>query len=498
MTTDFRTENEILRLLRVDHWPIGTVARMVGVHHSVVRRLDGLPDGELEPPSRKCIGDDFIPFIQDTLTRYPKVKASRLFSMVKERGYSGISQGHFRRLVRRLRPRPTPEAFLRLFHLPGEEGQVDWGDFGFVEVEGGRRRLYAFALTLSYSRALFVKFFLGVCQADFEEGFEDAFQFFGGVPRKALLDNLKTGVSERLWNLIRYNEHFLAMARHYGLDVQACRPRRGNEKGKIEKSIGYIRENFFEARTWKDIEDLNAQALSWCLGESLARPWKRGDPRTVGQVFEEEKPKLLPLPATSFPVGEARLVRIPKTPYARFDTNDYSVPSKYVRSTLSLRANTREVLIFDGNAEVARHVRSYACHRTIENPAHTEAILAQKRTARSQAGQHRLISAVPSAERFLEGLALSGQNMGGAVSSLLKLLDVHGAEKLSLALGEVVASGSSQLRSVHLVLRRLEAAQPEAEPPVTIAWSDKVPVLTVQHHDLGRYDQIAHKEAKDD
>ena len=493
MTTNFSTESEVLRLRRVENWPIGTVARTLGIHHSVVRRIEGGFQKEQSRLPRSKITDDFVPFIQETIERYPKVKASRIFSMLKERGYPGISKGHLRRLVRKLRPRPTPEAFLRLCHLSGEEGQVDWGEFGRIAVEGGTRKLYAFALTLPHSRALFVKFFLGVQQGDFEEGFEEAFAFFEGAPRKIVLDNLRTGVSERFLNLVRYNSHFLAMTRHYGCEVQACRPRRGNEKGTIEKSIGYIRDNFFEARPWKDLEDLNAQVRDWCLGESLERVWKRGDPRTVGELFAAEKQRLLPLPPTSFPVGNAKIVRIPKTPYARFDTNDYSVPAQYVQSSLSLRATTREVLIFDGATEVARHPRSYACHKTIETPSHIESILVQKRAARRQAGQHRLVSAVAPAERFLESLALSGQNMGGAVFSLLRLLDLYGSERLSRALAEVVKSGSSQLRSVHLVLRRLETETTEGEPPVNIAWGEKVPIITVQHHDLAHYDRIANK-----
>ena len=117
----------------------------------------------------------------------------------------------------------------------------------------------------------------------------------------------------------------------------------------------------------------------------------------------------------------------------------------------------------------------------------------QKRAARRQAGQHRLVSAVAPAERFLESLALSGQNMGGAVFSLLRLLDLYGSERLSRALAEVVKSGSSQLRSVHLVLRRLETETTEGEPPVNIAWGEKVPIITVQHHDLAHYDRIANK-----
>jgi transposase len=434
MTIEPDVERQIIHLRTVEKLAIGSVANMLGIHHSVVRRVERQSGETVNGNKRKRLSDDFLLFLSETLERFPKVKANRLFQMAKARGYKGVSKGHFRRIVREIRPRKAAEAFLRLTTLSGEESQVDWGEFGVVPVEGGLRKLYGFAMTLSHSRAIFLKFFLSCDQAHFEQGFIDSFNFFGGITRQSRIDNLKTGVTQRFWKLIRYNDHFLQLCRHYGFEPVACRPYRGNEKGKIERGIGYIRQSFFEARMWENIDDLNAQALEWCLGEAMERQWRRGDRQTVKEAFDKEKQFLLPLPPTEFPATERVTVSISKTPYARFDTNDYSVPSEQVSKVLALSASTTEVLIYDGEKEIARHRRSFGKCQTIENPQHIEMLVARKRAARREAGQHRLLNSVPIAEEFLLNLSLHGQNMGGCVTSLLKLLDLHGPDRLTLAL----------------------------------------------------------------
>jgi transposase len=489
-------EHEVLRLRLVEKWPVGTIAKEYGIHHSVVRRVerDALMDkecGEIIRARRLELADDFLDFIKITLERYPKIRATRLFTMVRGRGYKGVSKGHFRRLVKRLRPKKSPEAFLRLSTLRGEQGQVDWGEFGAIPVLGGKRKLYGFVLTLSHSRAVFLKFFLSGRLADFEQGFADAFEFFCGVPRQVLLDNLKSGVTERVGKLIRYNEKFLHFASHYRFEPVACAPRRGNEKGRVERAIRYIRDNFFEAREWKDLDDLNAQALEWCKTESMQRPWARGDARTIRDVFEEEKQALMAVPAAAYPIFETISVSIAKTPYARFDTNDYSVPARFVRTNLTVSASTTAIEILDGVNVVAKHPRSYSKHQTFIDIVHIKDVLAQKRDAARSSGQYRLLSSVASSDRFLELLSLRGQNMGGCVTSLLKLLDIHGAQRLESAISEVVQSGSSQLRSVHLVLQRLEKQIHEPEPPAVIQLDSRLANIIVQHHDLSKYDKIA-------
>ncbi len=131
---DAQVEHDILRHHLVDGWPIGTIARELGVHHDVVRRVISQRGAAASPRIvRERMIDSYLTFVKVTLEKYPRLHASRLYQMIRERGYPG-SESHFRRLVRELRPRPCPEPFARLDMPPGEQAQVDWGRFGSVEI----------------------------------------------------------------------------------------------------------------------------------------------------------------------------------------------------------------------------------------------------------------------------------------------------------------------------------------------------------------------------
>ena len=180
-------ETEILRLYHAEGWRIGTVSRQLGVHRDTVRRV--LAHAALEPPllARPSMIEPYVPFIQDTFARYPSLRASRLYRMVRERGYAG-SVDHFRHLVARYRPRPAAEAYLRLRTLPGEQGQVDWAHFGMLPIGRARRPLMAFVMVLSYSRQVFLRFYLNAAMPSFLHGHVAAFNHFGAVPRTLLYD----------------------------------------------------------------------------------------------------------------------------------------------------------------------------------------------------------------------------------------------------------------------------------------------------------------------
>jgi len=193
---------------------------------------------------RPSILDPFLPFMRETLEKYPSITASRMWRMCTERGYKG-GQDHFREVTSRLRPRKIPEAFLRLSTLPGEQGQVDWAHFGKIKIGRIERPLVAFVIVLSYSRQIFLSFHMSQETGVFLAAHEAAFQAFGGVPRVLLYDNLKSAVIERLGEYIRMNERMLAFASHYRFEPRPVGVRKGNEKGRVERAIGYIRSSFF-------------------------------------------------------------------------------------------------------------------------------------------------------------------------------------------------------------------------------------------------------------
>lgn len=235
-------EAEVLRLHHAEKWPIGTIAAQLGLHHSTVRRVlaqAGIASGR--SMARRSIVDDFVPFIVQTLAKYPRLRASRLFAMARERGFAG-SQDYFRHVVSRYRQKPAAEAYQRLRTLPGEQGQVDWAHFGKLTIGNAVRPLWAFVMVLSYSRKVFVRYYFGSAMPAFLHGHVSAFMYFGGVPRELLYDNLKSAVLERSGDAIRFNPTLLELSAHYRFLPKPVAPARGNEKGRVERAIRYVRE----------------------------------------------------------------------------------------------------------------------------------------------------------------------------------------------------------------------------------------------------------------
>jgi transposase len=492
---------EIVRLHFAEKWPVGTIAAQLGLHHDAVERVigdeeaKGLPSPVPERPSRIT---PFVPFIIATFEKYPKLAGTRLHAMCRERGYVG-GVDHFRRRANEYRPKRSTregkgtEAFLRLPSLPGEEAQVDWGHFGRVLVGRAQRMLVAFVMVLSFSRRVFLRFFLGQKTENFLRGHEEAFDAFRGVPRVVLVDNLKSAVLERIGSAIRFNPTLLSFAAHYRFEVRPVAVARGNEKGRVERAIRFVRESFFAAREWRDLSDLNAQARAWCEGEADGRLWPgdRASGKTVRDAYEEEKPRLLPLPPSPYPCEERVEVAVGKTPYVRFDLNDYSVPHTCVRKTLTVLASEETVRIFDGTALVAEHRRSFDRGRTIEDAAHIERLEKEKTEARRGRGQDRLARSCPSARDLFERLAERGFNLGNATGRLLKLLDAYGAEQLEKAIAEAIEKDTPHVHAVTNILDRERADRGE-EPviPVVLPDNEAVRNLTVKPHALSTYDEL--------
>lgn len=484
-------EAEVLRLFYGEKWKIGTIASELGIHHSTVKRVlaqGGVAREQLR--IRSSIVDPFIPFILEVLTKHPRLRASRLHEMVKQRGFTG-SDGHFRSVIARLRPKPPAEAFLRVRTLPGEEAQVDWAHFGKVTIGEATRPLFGFVMVLSYSRQIFLRFYFSAHMASFLRGHVDAFHFFGGVPRRLLYDNLKSAVLERVGDAIKFHPTLLELAGHYHFLPRPVAPARGNEKGRVERAIRYIRDSFFAARAWRDLGDLNAQALQWVQGIAADRQCPEERARTVREVFASEKPLLLSLPNDPFSTEERVEVDVGKTPYVRFDLNDYSVPHSHVRRTLVVCASLDTVRVLDGAHVVAVHARSFDRGRQIERPEHVDALVVAKRQAKEGRTLDHIHHALPHARPLLHMLAARGGNLGSMTWNLTRLLQSTAPIELDAALAEVIERGTPHLGAIRHVLdkRRHERGEP---PPVStpIARDDRFGRLVVRPHSLSTYDQL--------
>ena len=491
MRTRPETEAEILRLHHAEGWPIGTIAAQMRVHTSVVTRVLGqagvVPAVTMPRPSKV---EPYLPFMRETLEKYPKLRASRLLQMVRGRGYEG-QVSRFREIVAAIRPRPRGEAFLRLSTLPGEQGQVDWAHFGKLQIGRAERPVMAFVMVLSWSRAVFLHFFLDARMPSFLRGHVLGFEALGGVPRELLYDNLKSAVLERVGDAIRFNEKLLALAGHYRFAPKPCAPARGNEKGRVERTIRYIRDNFFAARTWADLDDLNAQAAQWCEEIAATRPCPGDRSKTVGEAHAEERPRLLAVPATRFPCDEHVPVDVGKTPYIRFDLNDYSVPHTHVRRQLAVVADLHTLRVVDGAELVATHTRTWGRGERVEDPAHVAALVEEKREAHKHRGMDRLQHAAPHSHDFLMRCAERGQNLGSITYQLGRLLDQYGAADLDVALGEANTRGLVHPPSVRQLLeqRRQADGRPAALSPV-MPVEPRLRDLVVRPHALDLYDRL--------
>lgn len=482
---------EILRLYFAEKWRVGTIATQLGVHHGTVKRvIDTSGMAQAVRIKRGTMSEPYIPLIVETLEKYPKLTATRLWVMARERGYPGACD-HFRTVVAEYRPRPKPEAFLRLRTLPGEQAQVDWGHFGSVTIGRAERKLMAFVMVLSWSRQVYLRFFLNAAMPSFLRGHVGAFEFFGGVARVLLYDNLKSAVLERRGEAIVFHPTLLELSAHYRYEPRPVAVARGNEKGRVERAIRYIRGSFFAAREFVDLDDLNAQALRWCLGLSAERKHPDDETMSVGEAFGQERPRLLGLPGEPFPSDEHVAVTVRKTPYVRFDLNDYSVQSKAVRKTVTVVASLERVRVLDGLDVIADHPRCWDRRQQIEDPAHIEELVASKAQAREHRGLDRLYHAVPSSRALFVALAEAGSSLGGSTSSLLKQLDLVGSEELEVAVAEALANDAAHLPGVHQVLerRRYQRGQP---PPVGghLARDPRVQGHVVRAHSLSDYDQL--------
>lgn len=481
---------QILRLHTVEKWRVGTIARQLHVHRDAVRRVLA---GNCAPvhtsPLRASRIDPYRPFILATLEKFPTLTAARLHAMVAERGYAG-APSHLRFLIAGMRPRPSAEAYLRLRTLPAEQAQVDWAHFGHLQIGRARRPLMAFVMVLSHSRMVFLRFFLDARTDSFLRGHALAFAAFGGVPRVLLYDNLKSAVLERVGDAIRFNPTLLTLAGHYRFEPRPVGVARGNEKGRVERAIRYIRDSFFAGRSFTDLDDLNAQAQAWCLGTAADRRWVEDSASSVRQAFEAEREKLLSLPQHEFALGERVAVTVGKTPYLRFDLNDYSVPHTHVRRTLAVLADEQTVRILDGITELARHERCWDRGQQIEDPAHVQRLAERKRAARAHRGCDRLAQAAPAAATLLERAAARGHNLGSITAALLRLLDRWGAAALQVAVMDALERDVPHPNAVRLALERAREAAGQP-PPVALVLPEHVARrdAPVRPHALRSYDR---------
>jgi transposase len=490
MKTSPATEAEIRRLYHAEHWKVGTIASHLGVHHDVVRRVLGtLPR---RAHRRRSAGPrpsplaPFLEFIDAQLAAYPRLCASRLFDMLQSRGYTG-SLRTLRKHVARVRPMPKREVFLKLSPLPGEQAQVDWAHVGQIPVPGGNRSLWLFVMVLSYSRALWGEFVYKLTADSLCRSLVRAAAFFGGVTRQWLFDNAKAVVLERRGHAIRFHPDLLSVAGAYHVQPRLCAVGKGNEKGRIERQIRFLRDRFLAARLIPDIPTGNRELLTFLDTIAYPRPHPELRDRSVAQVLAEERRRLLPLPPV--PPATHRLLpaRVDKTASIRFDTNRYSVPARYAHSMLTLVVDDTTLRLLERGTEVARHPRCWGRHQNLELASHRDEILALKRAAHDLKGRDRLKALVPAIDDLYARWLDAGRHLGTMTTRALKLLDLYGETLFTQAVHEILDRGLHDPGALAQLLEQKRRAA-QRRLPVDLTFADHVPDAEVIPHNLEDYD----------
>lgn len=358
--------------------------------------------------------------------------AAQIYQRIREQGFDG-SYTIVKQYVRKIRPH-RPQAFLKLSFAPGECAQVDWGSFGSVPVGGTIRRLSFFVMVLCYSRMMYVEFTVSQTMEHFLACHQNAFDFFGSVPGKIMVDNLKSAVLKRIVGQAPvFNPKYLEFADHHGFSIVACNVGKGNEKGRVENGVGYVKKNFLSGLDIPSFAAINPAARQWL--DTIANVRVHGETHQQPiALFEEERAALLPLPENPFDIATVSQVRASSQFRITVDTNRYSVPAEYAGAGLTLKTYPDRLCVYYDEKLIARHARSYERHQDFEDPDHPKELLAQRKKAEERKIFMRFLALSSKAEQYYQKLEQRRMNPQHHVRKIVALSEIYGADKVSRAM----------------------------------------------------------------
>lgn len=426
------------------------------------------------------------------LPRKQRYTTRKMYEIIQAEGYQGAEStvryyvGQVRKTKRKQR------VYLPLDYDPGVDMQMDWGT-ATVEMADAVTTIKLFVLRWCYSRRLFVAGYPSEKQECFLDGHVRAFHYFGGLPQRIIYDNLKAAVLKILEGRNRQEQaNFLAFRHHYVIESRYCNPASGHEKGGVENDVGYVRRNFLAGQpAFETYEELNAYLLEQCRQADERTVY--GQPHSVGEAWEEERPHIRSLPAHDFGCCASREARLNKYSQVQFETNRYSVPTDQAYRTVTLRAYPFQVEVIYQDQVLARHVRCYERHQDIIDPLHYLPLLEQRPGAFEHARPMRQLR--QTWDRVYDDLlAHLQQQLPGtrAIREFVRILSLqrsYPAETVTAAVKQALACGSAHLDSVTLCLH--QDLCPEVLP-CQLDLSNHPTLAEVGHEplDLAAYDQL--------
>lgn len=485
------TRAEICRLVRAEHLSMTKVGKILGIHHSTVKNVLNR-DGQAPIVIRvkKSHLDNFMPLIHQKLDEYPDIKATVIWRMLNDRGYLG-SESTVRHRMRNIRGARPKKAFFPITTFAGDEAQVDWAHFGSMKVGRGERKLSCFIMVLAHSRAVFARFYFDQTLDNFLDGHVEGFRQFGGVPRIIRYDNLKAAVAERHGQNIRFNPSLLDLAAHYAFKPSACNPYSGHEKGRVERTVRYIRESFFCGKEFSTMKAINTALTHWIETVADQRGWPDDRQRKVYEVFEEEKKLLITLPQSHFNSCQERPAKSSKFPFIRFDSNSYSIPYQLAGQVLSLSTSPVEVTIKDRGEVVAVHQRSYSRGEKIVVHEHFARMVEQRPGTMPIAARDYFIKIIPEAEPFFALMTERGASLGAATSKLFALIQTYGKQSVVEAIKQAIARNYGDANYIANICEQ-EVRSKKKCFRLAVDLPDHLPGsrLTVTPHEASSYDDL--------
>jgi SAM-dependent methyltransferase len=311
---------------------------------------------------------------------------------------------------------------------------VDWGSYGTVRVGSTQRRLSFFVMVLCYSRMMYLEFTVSQTMEQFLGCHQNAFQFFGSVPEKIMVDNLKSAVLKRIVGIEPvFNPRYLDFAEHYGFDIVACNVGKGNEKGRVENGVKYVKRNLLNGLEIPEFGYLKPTASHWLDNIANVRT-HRETGRKPADMFQDERASLHPLPVELYDVGVVKQARASRQFRVTIDTNRYSVPAQLAGVRLTVKQYPDRLCFYHENQLVARHVRSYDRHRDYEHPDHPKALLEQRRRARDQKIFMRFLSLSEKAREYYEQLGQRRMNPLHHIRQIVTLAEIYPEDQVGRAI----------------------------------------------------------------
>lgn len=485
-------QTEILSLFFAKNMKVRAIARKLGINRKSVERVISRRSVAvgLEPFNRSSLLDTFKDQITQLFKDDPKIPVVVILQRIRDKGYSG-GYTVLREWIKakRLRDVPTREAFFKIDFPVGQAGQVDWGEFG--DVFGDGVKIHCFVLVLCYSRLIYVEFTRSEKFEEFIRCHENAITFFENlVPEQFWYDNLPTAVSERIGSLTRFNSRFLAYAGHHHFIPHACNKGKGNEKGRVEDGVKYIRSNFWPGRKFANFEDLCLQAKTW-RDETANLREHRATRKIPRLVFDaEEKARLNPANPVFYERDEVFSKEVRPDYHIVYETNQYSVPWTLVGCVVTVRIAACEIRVFYHDRFITKHARCYLKYqKPFTKPEHEEGLLAIKPQGKN-AHLHWQIKTLesygPALKKYLECLRHSQRSLKKELSRLLALATVYGANELTDAVEKLLKHGAIGVDQVELALKnRVLAVRP---PPMTL--QDQKLSRIPPRIDLRQYDEL--------